>query len=277
MAGLKKTPRTRAAYQPIFGTGSRRVEFFESVLRIDESPELLGHVRLIEIAEELGFSQHIDLKMLRLACDTLELIDTVLSVNVSQRTISAAGDEYCKIIADNACAGRIIVEITETCCCSSDDVARFASNVRQTGAQVAIDDFGDGHCNIEVALAARPDIIKMVLEESIDASRVKLEQTLIAAAATSARVVAEKVDTPAKMDLANEYGVQYLQGFLLSKPISRSDLGMVAGWTIEEAIARQLSAKPAERLLRLASGSPGQNAEDPANDAGGLLAYAVAR
>jgi EAL domain-containing protein (putative c-di-GMP-specific phosphodiesterase class I) len=121
-------------------------------------------------------------------------------------------------------APRLIVELTETAALLDiEESMRFVSRIRALGAQVAIDDFGAGYTSFRNLQALKVDMVK------IDGSFVKgmadnrdnqiFVRTLVDLAKNfNLATVAEWVADPREADILRAFGVDYLQGFLFSKP-----------------------------------------------------------
>jgi EAL domain-containing protein (putative c-di-GMP-specific phosphodiesterase class I) len=95
--------------------------------------------------------------------------------------------------------------------------------VRALGAKVAIDDFGAGYTSFRNLQALKVDMVK------IDGSFVKgmadnrdnqiFVRTLVDLAKNfNLSTVAEWVADPREADILRAFGVDYMQGFLFSKP-----------------------------------------------------------
>jgi len=227
----------RAAYQPVFSTKSGRVAFFESTLRVDGTIDPQFHIRLIRLAEHLGFTHYLDHRMLEIACYTLKSIDTMVSTNVSQATVEADGPQLIQTIISSQVAPRLIVEITESSWAERSLLADFAQEVRRSGSRLAVDDFGTGHCDLGLISAVRPDIIKIVLDNDEYRNRRKVIEAVEIAKSIQATIVVEKVDSIQKVSLAVEYGIAYMQGFLLARPVVLADVPKAMQMTVSGSIA----------------------------------------
>ncbi len=119
----------------------------------------------------------------------------------------------------------VIIEITEEQAFSNSEVSmQNIEQLHKFGFRIAIDDFGTGYANYERLKRLQADIIKIdgvfvkdILNDSLDAMIVKSITDL--AKAKSLSVVAEYVETPAQRDLLLSMGVNYLQGYLIGRPL----------------------------------------------------------
>ncbi len=92
-----------------------------------------------------------------------------------------------------------------------------------------IDDFGTGYANYERLKSLRADILKIdgcfvrdIETDPLDAIMVK--SIIEMAKVKKMKVVAEYVETPEQREKLLELGVDYLQGYLVGKPLPLSEL-----------------------------------------------------
>jgi EAL domain-containing protein (putative c-di-GMP-specific phosphodiesterase class I)/GGDEF domain-containing protein len=179
------------------------------------------------------FDRAVILKTLRYLAsdDNLRHATKKCSINVTGNTICDPGFAAFVLEAlrqTGIPATIIVVEVTE-----SESIADFSEAQAQLralkamGVGCAVDDFGVGLATFDYIKKLRPDWIK------IDGSFVSsigrkdadpLDAEIIAAAvqaakALGARTVAEHVETQTQIEVLTELGVDYLQGFALSRPL----------------------------------------------------------
>lgn len=125
---------------------------------------------------------------------------------------------------------RLIVEIIEHAgAFSQPELPAALSQLRAAGVGIAVDDIGLGDANYRMLIDCRPEYLKVdryVVQGCASDSyrQAILRATVALAQSSNSAVVAEGVeredDKAALMDL----GVDLLQGFLISKPITGEDL-----------------------------------------------------
>jgi EAL domain-containing protein (putative c-di-GMP-specific phosphodiesterase class I) len=182
----------------------------------------------IPIAEKFGLARLIDHRVVELAIGLLRSAPNLsLSMNVSGET---AGDsDWLALLrglvqGDQSLTRRLMVEITETAALTDiEECAGFVRALKETGCQVAIDDFGAGYSSFKNLRLLDVDMVK------IDGSFVKdmaersddrfLVRTLVELARNfSMSTVAEWVGDEATADLSEQAGVDFLQGFYFGMP-----------------------------------------------------------
>ena len=129
---------------------------------------------------------------------------------------------------DEQFKGRVTLEITESESIQDYDwISPLITEFRQAGALLAIDDFGAGYSNLEKLIALDPDILKLdgCIIKTIDTDE-KLQKLVKhinnLAHSLGIKTQAEFVHNEAVYTKLVEMGVDYLQGYHLSKPIDEA-------------------------------------------------------
>ena len=119
----------------------------------------------------------------------------------------------------------MIIEVTEAQAFSDDDVPLAnICHLRRSGFRIAIDDFGTGYANYARLKTMEADIIKIDGSFIRDICTSNIDYLIVnsicqLAKARGLTVVAEFVETRQQRDLLLSMGVDYLQGYLLGKPL----------------------------------------------------------
>lgn len=118
----------------------------------------------------------------------------------------------------------VVIELSEQYQVDDSDLlANAVQHYRQLGFRIAIDDLGSGFSGLKLWSEIKPDIIKIdryfISQLDQDPTKKAFVRTIIELAKTTgARVVAEGIETPAELDVCEELGADYAQGFLLARP-----------------------------------------------------------
>ncbi|KZN57655.1 EAL domain-containing protein [Pseudoalteromonas luteoviolacea] len=227
----------RVVYQPIVGQGNKLG--CEALLRWHN--EALGEVSpadFIPISEELGLILAMGEWVLYQACaqarSWLTKTDRpfFVSVNVSstqfkRQNIVSLVD---KVLKDTGLpATCLTLEITETVLAdNSDEIELQLEQLRHMGVGLAIDDFGTGYSSL--GYLKRFPLSKLKIDRAFikDLPEDEEDKTLISAIVSMASklkltVIAEGVETPAQLELLQQLGCDYTQGYLHAKPSDASD------------------------------------------------------
>lgn len=221
-------------YQPQFDCASGQMVGVEALLRWPH-PEFgfVSPAEFIPIAEETGLIVDLGRWVLKQACrDAAQwretgLADLSVAVNVSARQMRepAFMDDVIQAIADSGLPpGNLELELTESLLMTDVDSAiDFMGQIRAIGVRLSIDDFGTGYSSLSYLQSFPINQLK------IDRSFVQLlpqrGETIARAIISLAKgfgltVVAEGVEDDAQLRWLHSAGCDYVQGFLLGRPIS---------------------------------------------------------
>lgn len=149
-----------------------------------------------------------------------------LAVNVSPLTALSPG----LLSALVRHGERLVLEITEhTPVLSYDDLRLAMKRLRALGVRVAVDDAGARFAGLAHVVRVVPDVIKLDLDliEGIEHDRAKrtvVSAVSVLAEALGAAIVAEGIETREQFDALVGLGVEYGQGYYLSRPMPLEDL-----------------------------------------------------
>ncbi|MEI5996710.1 bifunctional diguanylate cyclase/phosphodiesterase [Paraburkholderia bengalensis] len=117
---------------------------------------------------------------------------------------------------------RVVLELLESHGGSVDELSRAASEYRNHGFLIAVDDFGAGHSNLDRLLRIRPDLVKLdgelIRAKSAGADQPILPKLVSLLHQAGMLVVVEGVETTEQLILAVESNVDFAQGYLLGRP-----------------------------------------------------------
>ncbi|QLC74230.1 EAL domain-containing protein [Pseudomonas sp. LPB0260] len=222
-------------YQPILDLHSGQVSKLEALVRW-QHPEhgLLTPDRFVGIAEANGFIGELDAWVLLRACRDLCLLGDTgypqLRVAVNCSALNLGREELLKEVRDalgssGVAAQRLELEVTENALMGNINRAvALLQQIRELGVSLSIDDFGTGYSSLAYLKRLPLDTLKIDRSfiQDVPASRQDMEiiQAVIAMAHTlHLKVVAEGVETPQQLAFLQEHGCDYLQGYLLSRPL----------------------------------------------------------
>jgi EAL domain-containing protein (putative c-di-GMP-specific phosphodiesterase class I) len=131
------------------------------------------------------------------------------------------------------------VEITESATMDDPEMTmEILAEMRAINLHLYIDDFGTGHSNLGQLRRLPIDAVKIdksfindVLTNNDDAEIVTAIINL--AHALKIRVVSEGIETKAQLEFLRELGCDEIQGYLVSKPVSHSQVEAFFNKTIK--------------------------------------------
>ena len=229
-------------YQPVVDKDLKSVEFYECLVRW-RHPVLgvLNPGKFIHLAIEYGHIIPLTMWSLRNAISLLKAINmpgkkpTCLSVNIAPSFIAwilknqkRSAEFFDTLDVEN---GAIILEITEESFLeSSEDVVNLLEDLKSRGFLIALDDFGAGYSSLSKVATLPLDYLKMDMSlvsgiDTLEKKQKTYEAMIKLGHQLGIRVVSEGVETPAELATVRTMAVDFVQGFVISKPHSSSEIG----------------------------------------------------
>lgn len=212
------------AFQPIYSLTTGTVIGAEALTRMVSSPVRSPETWFDE-AESVGRGLDLEFLAMETALRAAGQLPENIYVAVNLSPQACMDPRLSKILLECGLpAGRIVVELTERAAVTEyGPLLRALTAWRQTGLRIAVDDAGAGYANMRHILHLKPDLIKLdrSIIASIDADRYK--RALCAAMVsfaqeTSAKIVAEGVETETELAAVKGLGLDSAQGYFLGKP-----------------------------------------------------------
>ncbi|MGC9080102.1 EAL domain-containing protein [Sulfurihydrogenibium sp.] len=223
-------------YQPYFEVKSGKVAGFESLVRIRDINGYIYYPKdFIDFLENSVYLKDFEEWALKEISEKIKIWQIPISINISARTFedNLFLEEFEKYLKDLPVSP--VIEITERLYIKNiETTKKIVSNLRNMNVKIAIDDFGTGYSSLSSLKDIDVDILK------IDMSFVKamvndkksraLVKTIISIAQDfGMKTLAEGVETQQQKDILVDMGVDYLQGFLLSKPLPEEEVEKIIG------------------------------------------------
>ncbi|GIP15786.1 hypothetical protein J40TS1_14280 [Paenibacillus montaniterrae] len=227
-------------YQPQVYAGTKRFYGVEVLLRLrTESGVMLTPDKFIPVAESVGLIVPIGAWVIRAACEQgMEWIrrgyDPIkISINISGLQLKSIQflSSVKNILEETGMnPANLTFEITEsTIIDQSYTVLHVIEEIRKLGISVAIDDFGISYSSLSVLKNFPIEILKIdksfVREMVTDEKGYKIVNAIInIAKSLDLRIVAEGVEDSTQLELLDELGCQFIQGYYISKPINEHEV-----------------------------------------------------
>jgi diguanylate cyclase (GGDEF)-like protein/PAS domain S-box-containing protein len=153
-----------------------------------------------------------------------------ISINVSPIQLKQANfQNYLEslITESNINPKQLVIEITESVMMQQNaTIKQLHSSLVLKGIQFFVDDFGTGYSNLAQLKKLQFDAIKIDREFIKDLTTSEIDRSLVKVMIMMAKelklkVVAEGVETEQQKKLLNSLNCDYLQGFLLGRPLPR--------------------------------------------------------
>ncbi len=260
----------RAFYQPLFETTTHRLVGAEALSRwVKQDGTVILPAEFIPELEKDSSILAIDWYMFEEVCQMLKRQKTMgvpqvrISVNFSRMHVlyeRSIEKRLCEIADSYGVPHDLIeIEITESAYIHLPNIIEpFVRNIRAQGFAIAVDDFGSGASSLEFIKSVDVDTLK--IDKSLinsnctdEKERVLLESVVFLAHRLQLNSVAEGVETMEQMGFLKTLGVNQIQGFLFSMPLSEDDFiaacGKEAGILTEAPSNENLSRPSTVQML----------------------------
>ncbi len=218
--------------QPILNLRTGRIDRYEVLLRMTgQDGSLVMPGDFLPAAERSGLIGQIDQWVIVEACRMLGQLqhaghDTHIEVNLSGPSM---GDPTILALITRELAalprrGGLTIEVTETAAITDIDRARFfAEHLEGLGCEFALDDFGAGYGSFYYLKHLPFDYLKIDGTFIRDLVTDRADQVLVSSLVQIARelgklTVAEFVEDQATLNMLEELGVDYAQGYHIGRP-----------------------------------------------------------
>lgn len=212
--------------QPIVAASSHDVVSCECLVRIADDGEVILPGRFLPIIEGTHLYTRLSRQVISKTFDMMDQRTESFSINLapqdfmSEKTLAHL-EEKIKSIDDPSRVGLEVLENEQIK--DYGHMIDVCNTFRKLGAKIIVDDFGSGYSNIDEIIKLEPQIIK--LDGSIirnidqDIKQRKIAQQLIQLChILNTKTVAEFVHNELVCQIAEDMGIDYLQGFYLGKP-----------------------------------------------------------
>ena len=244
-------------YQPIVRTRDSRLMGFEALVRWNH-PErgLISPADFIPLAEESGLIVHIGRWVLREAC--IQMVQwqkafprrpaLTVSVNLSSRQLLHPEilSEIRRTLRETGLSPRHLkLEITESAMMEDAERAiELLEALKRTRLRLMLDDFGTGYSSLSYLHRLPIDALKVdrsfVMNMHKEAGARSFVETIVHLAHTLGReVVCEGVELPEQESLLRKMGVEYVQGYLHSRPVTATQAEMLILEDVSRAAVRR--------------------------------------
>jgi PAS domain S-box-containing protein len=221
--------------QPILELQTNRVLRHELLLRIlDDTDGPQSPIQVLDTAERLDAIYDIDLWVVDRAMQlAAERSDLSLQINLSGRSVGdprLTAEVETLIERYGVNPEQLTFEITETALIGNLSEARhFADRIRDLGCQLALDDFGSGYASFRYLRMFPIDLVKIDGEYVVNLVRSTEDQVLVRALvqvcqAYGIHTVAEFVQDEPTLRMLREFGVDFVQGYLIGRPAPAEEL-----------------------------------------------------
>lgn len=231
--------RVEVFYQPIYSTVSKSFESAEALVRIrKEDGSLVMPGEFIEVAEKRGSILQVGAQVFDEVCRFIEEHDMEkLGLHYIEVNLSAVQCGYKNLAQDlmdimeqhHVNPHYINLEITESASVGNEKV--FLGNLyalREYGVSFSLDDFGTGQSNLNYIVAMPVDIVKFdkgMTQAYFENAKAKyvMDAAMMMIKGMDLEIVSEGIENEEQLAVVEALGIQYVQGYFFSKPLSENN------------------------------------------------------
>ncbi|MEA5027469.1 MAG: EAL domain-containing protein, partial [Sphaerochaeta associata] len=228
-----KESMVKVLYQPIIATKDNHIIAAEALMRIeDDRLGMISPGEFIPAAEMAGLISPLTEIIIRKVSTFLKNHEqqashlSHISINISADDLHSA--EFARRILDiieqtKVDAGKLSFEVTESMLLSpSDSVHKNWNAFTERGIHFLLDDFGTGYSNLTTLVSKPFDFVK--LDRSLVSNATNNYELLSLITGMlkhlGLSMVAEGVETKEQLEVVMREGIQFVQGYYFSKPVS---------------------------------------------------------
>ena len=227
-------------YQPTYCMDGLRLHGAEALIRLHD--KVIGDIfpdEFIPIAEQAGYIDDIDEFVLGQVCAFIKSGEPVRlgmdCINVNLSVLQCMRDDFIERILGivnsyDIPKSFINFEITESVSASDYELlSDVIKKLKENGFQFSMDDYGTGYSNMHTLFTLDFDIVK--IDKSIlwdaemsERGEIILENCVHMIKQMKRKILVEGVETKEHVEKLRTLGVDYLQGYFFSKPITKREL-----------------------------------------------------
>jgi EAL domain-containing protein (putative c-di-GMP-specific phosphodiesterase class I) len=230
-----ETKETFLVFQPIIDSKTEKVEKVEALIRWNNSVHGLimpnDFIPLIESTQLVHPLTDWVIKESLIHLKKLQDLgfDICISINLSPKNLNNPSfyDSVLKIVKEQkVLPEKIVFEVTESFLLEEEMKSKSTlDNLKDAGFRIAIDDFGKGYSSLTYLSQFDTDFLKIdqyyinnILEKPTVLNIV--DATIKLAHQFNLKVVAEGVESKLIFEKAKGIGIDYIQGYYISKPLT---------------------------------------------------------
>jgi len=217
-------------FQPIIGNNEHLIFGYEALIRGPVDSPLHSPAALFEAARQQG-----RLVELELLCRELSILQFKqlnlpgkLFLNASPETLFQpdfrSGRTLNLLRRIGLDPARVVIELTEHSPLENYEIVRDAlKHYKEMGFEIAMDDLGSGYSGLRMWYELRPDYVKIDRHFMCDIDSDKVKQQFVnsiknIAQELNCKVIAEGIETENEYRTIEKMGLQFCQGYYISRP-----------------------------------------------------------
>lgn len=223
-------------FQPVQNIARGEIKYYEALVRlIDVNGEIIYPDSFIPHMESSGEVHLLDKHIIKLAITTLRKFPELGKIAINLSAQAFRDENLVPTIKESLYltgvdASRIVFELTESASLFNLNITRRVINeLHALGCHFSIDDFGSGFSSFAYLKELPADYIKLdgsfIKRLDQDATDQALVKSIIEVVqALGKRTVAEYVENKRVYMLLKEFGIDYVQGYFIGRPMAAEEI-----------------------------------------------------
>lgn len=218
-------------YQPYFSAEDRKLAGFETLVSIKrDDGSIIPASKFIDFLENSVYIYKFQEFAINYLKDRVRIFSYPISINLSAKSFEDLDyfEKLLKIVSK--IKKEFVIEITERIFLTNtqERISLIKKLKDNKNVKIAIDDFGTGYSSLSYISDIEPDIIKIDISFIRRIPEDKKVRTLVQSIINLSKflgihTVAEGVENETQYNALKYFGVDYIQGFYMSKPIPEED------------------------------------------------------
>lgn len=233
-------------FQPIIDLKTHQIYGHEALIRGPLNSSLHSPLDLFQAAEKSGCLFEMDwlARSTAIASFQQQQSEDLLFINITVNSIMARGHRQGMTLDCLHELGvpvdKVVIEITELQ--PVEDFNLFIESInhyRKMGFKVALDDLGGGYNGLRLWSELRPDFVKIDKHFVLGIAQSKdkrhfIESIKKLAEGLNTKLVAEGIENEADLQVLEDIGIDYVQGFLFRHPEAKVQSSLSYQWPISK-------------------------------------------
>lgn len=220
-------------YQPWFETETLKLAGAEALVRIKKKDQLILPGEFISTLEKSPYLSKFEFLCFKENIDKIKEWEIPISINISSQSFKTLGSlELLNYFKDSLSQYPYFLELEITEHTLAENIERakkILESIKSFQVKIALDDFGIGYSSLNYLKDFPIDIIKIDISFIRNMVRdIKtyyiVENIINLAHLLNMKVVAEGVEMKEQIELLKKLKCDYVQGFLLSQPLSEKEI-----------------------------------------------------
>lgn len=216
-------------YQPIVDKDGNIIKY-EALMRMIKldsgKQEVISPFYFLDLSFKFNLYSKLSRTVIAQSFEMVKTTDKQISINLAPSDIldTTMRKFVIRKLKDSTQAEQVVIEITENENIKDFEIIKsFIFDIKKTGAQIAIDDFGSGYANYSNIFEMQPNYIKIdgtLIKDIVTnkESQIFVKGIVSMSKELGVKTIAEFVHSKEVFELVKSYGIDEFQGYYFGQP-----------------------------------------------------------